>query len=224
MSFDISEFNKPKTDQLNSEDILGSNLIIKITRVEKTGKPEQPLNFYFIGDNGKPYKPSKGMRRVIRAAWGKMSGNYTGKKIELFRDKDVKFGKLNVGGIRIAKMSDITNPEGFLTKEGKTYSIIITESQNKKALYQFDEMVSTEPSKPADAAIKKAGDEAAALGVAEYTAWLGKLSPEAKETARAFSKEWTAAAREADRLKAEETQSTDDGYPADTGEGDPEPT
>lgn len=211
---DMTRAIVPKSDQLNTDDLIAGARTITVTKVAIKDSVEQPVSISFDGDGGKPYKPCKSMSRVLVHAWGKDASKYVGRSMTLYRDPEVTWGGMKVGGIRISHMSDI--------KEDKTMALTATKQSKKPFTVKPLTATTAAPSKPADAAIKKAGDEAAALGVAEYTAWLGKLSPEAKETARVFSKEWTAIAREADSVKAKIPQSTDDGYPADTGEGDPE--
>ena len=58
-------------------------------------------------DNGKPYKPCKSMRRVMVAAWGANGNEYAGRSMTLYLDPTVRFGGIEVGGIRISHMSHI---------------------------------------------------------------------------------------------------------------------
>src|SRR5690606_34436220 len=78
----------------------------------------QPVSIYFEGDNNKPYKPSKGMRRVLVAIWGADAKAFVGRSLTLYRDDKVKFGGLEVGGIRISNASHIDKPVRVL----ETYS------------------------------------------------------------------------------------------------------
>lgn len=98
----------PKSDQLNFEDFIGNHTItIKITKVVFLGG-DQPFAFHYEGDNGKPYKPCKSMRRIIIYCWGDDGNHYIGRSMTLYGDAKVKFGGLEVGGIRISHMSDIS--------------------------------------------------------------------------------------------------------------------
>lgn len=98
---------EPKSDQLNADDLIGGRSItIKIIRVAFLGG-DQPFAFHYEGDNGKPYKPCKSMRRVIVNAWGDDANLYAGRLLRLYRDEKVKFGSDPVGGIRISHMSGI---------------------------------------------------------------------------------------------------------------------
>lgn len=96
-----------KSDQLNATDIMGIDLVIRIRDAQLTGNKEQPLSIYFDGDNNRPWKPSKGMRRVLAAGWGADTENLIGKFVKLHFDETVKYAGKEVGGIRIKAMSDI---------------------------------------------------------------------------------------------------------------------
>jgi len=96
-----------KSDQLNATDIMGIDLVIRIRDAVLTNSKEQPLSIYFDGDNNRPWKPSKGMRRVLAAAWGPETDRLIGKHVKLYFDPSVKYAGKEIGGIRIKAMSDI---------------------------------------------------------------------------------------------------------------------
>lgn len=98
-----------KSDQLNSDDLMGRSITITITKVGLLAG-DQPVAISYDGDQGKPWKPSKGMRRVLVHNWGSDGNRYIGRSLTLFRDEKVAFGGLAVGGIRISHMSDIDGP------------------------------------------------------------------------------------------------------------------
>lgn len=97
----------PKSDQLNADDLIGRSLTIKVSRIALLGAEDQPVAVHFEGDNGKPYKPCKSMRRVMVQVWGSDGSAYAGRRMTLYRDDGVRFGGQAVGGIRISHMSDI---------------------------------------------------------------------------------------------------------------------
>ena len=109
---DLSKTIEPKSDQMNADDLIGGPAVITITDV-RGGDDIQPININYEGDNGKPYKPCKSMRRVLVKAWGTEGKSYVGKSMRLFCDPKVKFGGIEVGGIRISEMTDL--PEASLT-------------------------------------------------------------------------------------------------------------
>jgi hypothetical protein len=104
---DVRGTLEAKSDQLNATDIMGIDLVIRIRAVVVGGGKEQPVAVYFDGDNNRPWKPSKGMRRVLAAGWGWESDNWVGKSVKLHFDASVKYAGKEVGGIRVKAMSDI---------------------------------------------------------------------------------------------------------------------
>jgi hypothetical protein len=107
---DMNSVIQPKSDQLNADDLIGGPRTITITRVELTPGTEQPVSVFFEGDGGKPYKSCKSMSRVMVYVWGNESRAYAGRSMTIYRDPDVTWGGLAVGGIRISHMSGITEP------------------------------------------------------------------------------------------------------------------
>lgn len=133
---DVSQTIAPKSNQLNFDDFLsGESKTIKITNVSGTGESEQPISISYEGDNGKPYKPSKGMRRVLVYVWGKDSKEYIGRSLTLYGDPKVRFGAQAVGGIRISHMSNI---------EDKV-TLALTESKANKKPFTVQPLVKTKP-------------------------------------------------------------------------------
>lgn len=98
---------EPKSDQLNADDLIAGPIIITITGVTVTKSKEQPVTVSYEGDQGKPWKPSKGMSRIMVLMWGRDARAYVGKRLRLFRDPTVLWAGEPVGGIRISHASDI---------------------------------------------------------------------------------------------------------------------
>lgn len=107
---DLGKTIEPKSDQLNSDDLIAGPITVTIRKVAATGDNDQPVSIFYEGDNNKPYKACKSMRRVLVAVWGRDGTQYVGKSMTLFREPTVKFGGLEVGGIRISHMSHIEKP------------------------------------------------------------------------------------------------------------------
>lgn len=104
---DMNEVIKPKVDQLTADDLLAGPVTIRIRDVKVSPGTEQPVNVYYEGDNGKPWRPCKSTARLMVAAWGADSKEYVGKSLTLYRDDKVKWGGLEVGGVRVSHMSHI---------------------------------------------------------------------------------------------------------------------
>lgn len=129
----LSEALAPRSDQLNSDDLISGPRTITLTggRIIKDGR-DTKLVLNFDGDNGKPWKPCKTMGRAMVLVWGLTDDNFAdkivGKSVRLYRDPEVKFGDQGaVGGIRISHMSDISAPK----------TVKLTVSQGKKSNLVF---------------------------------------------------------------------------------------
>jgi hypothetical protein len=96
----------PKSDQINADDLIGRDMTITIRDVHIKGGQEQPVSIFFEGSD-KAFRPCKSMSRVLVAAWGPDAKLYVGRSLTLYRDPTVKWGGMEVGGIRISHMSHI---------------------------------------------------------------------------------------------------------------------
>ena len=123
----IGETIQPKSDQLNADDLIGGSKTIKISQIKVYDREVQPVEISYEGDEGKPYKPSLGMRRVLVQLWGEDEQVYIGRSLTLYRNDSVKFGGYEVGGIRISHASDIKEPTRVLetVAKGKRQPITI---------------------------------------------------------------------------------------------------
>ena len=130
MSSDVTNLRDTiiaKSDQLNADDIIGTGITITVTAVKRGDSAEQPVVIHYQGDNGRPYKPCKTMRRVLIAGWGENGAAWVGRSMSLYNDPSVKFGGVAVGGIRISHMTDIGNGISMATNasKGKKKEVII---------------------------------------------------------------------------------------------------
>jgi hypothetical protein len=118
---DMSQFIAPKSDQLNSDDLIGGPRTITITRVTgNEGNAEQPVNIFYAEDEAHPFRPCKSMRRVMVKIWGADASKYVGRSMTLYRDPKVKWGGMEVGGIRISHMTGLDKPETMALTETRS--------------------------------------------------------------------------------------------------------
>lgn len=137
---DLTETTAPKSDQQNFDDYAaGITRTVTVTEV-KRGNAEQPAEVHLAEFPGRPYKPSKSMRRVLVAAWGPDTTTYTGRRITLYGDPSVKFGGNVVGGIKISNLSHID----------KRIDVSLTETRGKRAKHTVEPLIESAPtpSKP----------------------------------------------------------------------------
>jgi hypothetical protein len=143
-AFDMTDTIIPRSDQINAEDILTGPVTITITGVTR-GNTEQPVNMVTAEFGpGRPYKPSKTMRRVIVNAWGKETSAYVGRRIRIYRDPEVKFGPDKVGGIKISHLSHID----------KRLEIALTVTRGRRAQFAVDPLPDEPPPRTVEHAAK----------------------------------------------------------------------
>ena len=106
---DMTSVTEPKSDQINADDLFGGDLTITITEVKITPGAEQPVSIQFEGSE-RAFRPCKSMSRVLVAVWGPDANKYVGRSLRLYRDPEVSWGGMKVGGIRIREMSDMDRP------------------------------------------------------------------------------------------------------------------
>lgn len=135
---DMRAVIEPKSDQLNTDDLISGPRTIRIRDVRIAPSGEQRVSVYFDGDNGKPWKPCKGMCRVMVEAWGADAKEYIGRWCTLYREPKVTWAGLQIGGIRISHMSHIE----------RDMVTAVTESQKKRS--PLIVKVLTIPAAPAD--------------------------------------------------------------------------
>jgi len=197
---DMLETVIPKSDQLNADDLIGGKtMTIKITGVELRKGTEQPVIVSFAGDNGRPYKPCKSMCRVMIDVWGNDSKAYVGKSMTLYCDPKVKFGGIEMGGIRISHMSDLAAPR----------TLALTATKANKKPFVVKPLVAAKED-PEVATLRAAGDTAAAAGMTAFKAWGESLTPAQRTKVAPFLKDMTTAAKAADKpAPAAEAQDDD---------------
>lgn len=131
---DMTASIAPKSDQINSEDLLTGPRTFTVEKVT-AGSAEQPVDIHLTEMPGRPYRPSKTMRRVMVSVWGSETSNYTGRQLTLYRDPDVKFGGSAVGGIKISHMSDLE----------KRSTLMLTSTRGKKSPHTVEPLTSPAP-------------------------------------------------------------------------------
>lgn len=133
---DISHTLAPTSDQLDAVDLLGGPRTFVIERVDE-GSAEQPVNIHLVGFS-RPWRPGKSMRRVLAACWGTDGSVFAGRKVRLYCDPTVTFGKERTGGTRISHLSHID----------RLIEVPLLISRGKSQIYRV-EPLADEPSVPA---------------------------------------------------------------------------
>ena len=195
---DISHTIIAKSDQLNAGD-LAQPIVVEVRAVRVTGD-EQPV-IVEIGDGHQPWKPCKGMRRLLAKCWGTNTDTWTGHRVELYNDPNVTWAGEKVGGIRVSAISGISSPMRYVMRT------------SKKGTTSYDVRVLQRGTDPAEA-LAKFLEYASGKGVERdqveaflehHSTTLDALSPD----------ELRALARDLDAVKAHAAAAGDDADGAD---------
>ena len=155
----------PNSDQLNADNLLAGPRTIVVRDVQGRDDPQQPINIFFDGDDGKPYRPCKSMRRVLVKVWGKDGKSYIGRSMTLYCDPTVTFGKIAVGGIRISHMSGLD----------QDMTVAMTVSKSVRRPFTVKPLiVQAQPPAPSPEAVDDAmrmARNAASCGTEAFTRW-----------------------------------------------------
>ena len=134
---DISQTTAPKSDQQNFDDYIGGPKTVTIEKVT-AGSLEQPVDVHLVEFPGRAYRPSKSMRRVLVKAWGRDSSAYIGRRMTLYGDPEVTFGRDKVGGIKISHLSHI--------EERLTLALTVT--RGRRAPFNVEPLTDATPVPP----------------------------------------------------------------------------
>ena len=166
---DISHVIAPRSDQQNADDFIAGPRTIRIRDLKVLEKgQEQPLWVYFDGDENKPWKPCKGMARILVFVWGRPE-QWIGRSLTLYRDPGVSFGNEAVGGIRISHMSHID----------KEIAMQLTVKRGAKRRYTVKPLQSA-PSTPVDVSAPEPAAGSVASAAAGLNEQIGACKTEAE--------------------------------------------
>ena len=116
---------EPKSDQLNYDDVASAPITDEVVGL-KQGTNEQPVIVRL--KMHRDYKPCKSMRRVLVAAWSDKGKNWIGQSLTLCGDPTVKFGGVEVGGVRISHVTGIDKP----------LTLMLTTTRSKRKPYTVE--------------------------------------------------------------------------------------
>jgi hypothetical protein len=112
---------EPRSDQWNADDFTGGARTFTIAGV-KDGAAEQKYDIQLEGE-ARSWRPPLTMIRVLLKAWGDESDEWVGRRVTLYQDATVRFGKDVLGGVRISHLSHIG---------GKPLNVKVTTTRGKR--------------------------------------------------------------------------------------------
>lgn len=134
---DVSDTLAPRSDQQNYDDYIAGPKTVSVVEVKKV-QGDQPLELHLTEYPGRPFKPSKSMRRVLAAGWGKDASKWAGKALTLYGDPSVRWAGQPVGGIRISHMSGLDGP----------LEVPLTISRGKREKFTVQPLQQTQQQRP----------------------------------------------------------------------------
>lgn len=174
---DLSEFVQSDSDQLNADDLIAGPRIFTVQRIrrgppDKRSRKNTPRLVIYLHEHPQPYKPCKGMTRLMLAVWGQNPAKWPDDiAMELYRDPTVQFGTIKdddghsypniVGGVRISGLSHL-----------KTDSVDepVTTGRGQRTIYHIRQIPAAYRP-PTLAGILKAAD----LTTADLDAWRASI-------------------------------------------------
>lgn len=114
---DISHTLIAKSDQLNAVDIIGTEKLLKITKVDVKQSGDQPVTVHYEGENGRPWKPALTSRRILASLWGGDSSKWIGHTVAVHCDATVVYAGEEVGGVRPHAATGIESTQVIKLKE-----------------------------------------------------------------------------------------------------------
>jgi hypothetical protein len=194
---DMTQVTAPKSDQINADDLIGGPRIVTVAGVQINAGQEQPVSIT-LANEPRCYRPCKSMSRVLVAIWGADANAYIGRSLKLYRDADVTWGGMKVGGIRISEMTDM--------RDNRPVTMALTATRKARALYTVKPLVmpkaeATQPGPDYAAICRKVANR----GTDAMRAWWGSDEGKAARTvATAMLDEMKAIASKADAAIADD--------------------
>lgn len=150
----ISKLRQSNSAQINADDIVSAPIDVTITAAEE-GTNEQPLFLHVAELPDKTYRPSLTMIKLIGANWGDETDDWLHKRLRLFRNPKIRFGREEVGGIEVSHMSHIDGPVEV--------SLLVKKGQRK--IFRVDPLPNAAPARDWLAEVELAGNDVGALRV-----------------------------------------------------------
>jgi hypothetical protein len=162
---DLTASIAPRSDQLNADDLISGPVTVTVHEVV-AGTAEQPVDVRLVEFPGRAYRPSKSMRRVMVLAWGAEASAYAGRRLTLYRNPEITFGKDKVGGIEISHLSHLDKP----------LTMALTATRGKRKAFSVKPLVEAAPATPDIPADVIANTQKAITNgtTADYLAWLAE--------------------------------------------------
>lgn len=104
---DITDALAPNSDQLDAIELVAPRTFTIAAGSRLAMRDGKTVAEVALEDFPRVWRPSKGMLDVLARCWGADAKQWVGRRVTLYNDPDVMFGKDRVGGVRVSHLSDI---------------------------------------------------------------------------------------------------------------------
>ncbi len=169
----------PRSDQWNADDFVGNVAkTFTITEVREGTAEGARHDIHLAEGGGRVWRPPVTILRLLTEAWGDDGDNWVGKRVTLYRDAKVRFGKDTPGGIRVSHMSHLPR--------GQRMTVPLTETRGRKTL------VTVEPLLDAPAPQAATSKQPTAAGIINGFGAMGVTAEQLEARIGRAHTEWTA--------------------------------
>ncbi|MGW9268359.1 hypothetical protein [Microbacterium sp. NPDC055599] len=104
---DITDALAPNSDQLDAIELVAPRTFTIAAGGRLAVRDGKTVAEIALEGFPRVWRPSKGMLDVLARCWGSDAKQWVGRRVTLYNDPDVMFGKDRVGGIRVSHLSHI---------------------------------------------------------------------------------------------------------------------
>ena len=104
---DITDALAPTSDQLDAIELVTPRTFTIDTGSRLGTREGKTVAEIRLVDFPRVWRPSKGMLDVLAACWGTDGKQWVGRRVTVYNDPEVMFGREKTGGIRISHLSHI---------------------------------------------------------------------------------------------------------------------
>lgn len=108
---DITDALAPNSDQLDAIELVTPRTFTIAAGGRLAVRDGKTVAEIALEGFPRVWRPSKGMLDVLARCWGSDAKQWVGRRVTLYNDPDVTFGKDRVGGIRVSHLSHIDGPQ-----------------------------------------------------------------------------------------------------------------
>jgi len=104
---DITDALAPNSDQLDAIELVTPRTFTIAAGSRLAMRDGKTVAEIALEGFPRVWRPSKGMLDVLAKCWGADAKQWVGRRVTLYNDPDVMFGKDKVGGVRVSHLSHI---------------------------------------------------------------------------------------------------------------------